>query len=86
MSLYSNGTPKQLPIPGTPEVIGNYNSYQCMTEATSGRALSATSYTDAVNMTLESCAAFCNGYKYFGTEFGQEYALGIDHTNYADSL
>ncbi|KAJ9121863.1 hypothetical protein QFC22_002486 [Naganishia vaughanmartiniae] len=76
LSVYSNGPPPQLAIPGTPEVIGNYNAYQCMTEATSGRALSGPSYTDTVGMTLETCATFCNGYKYFGTEYGQECYCG----------
>jgi hypothetical protein len=76
LSLYSNGIPVQLAIPGTPEVVGNYNAYQCMTEATSGRALSGPSYTDTVGMTLETCATFCNGYKYFGTEYGQECYCG----------
>lgn len=76
LSIYSNGIPAQLAIPGTPEVVGNYNAYQCMTEATYGRALSGPAYTDAVGMTLESCATFCNGYKYFGTEYGQECYCG----------
>lgn len=75
LSLYSNGTPAQLPIPGTPEVIGDYNSYHCYTEATSGRALSATSFTDSA-MTLDKCANFCQGYMYFGVEFGTECYCG----------
>lgn len=76
LSVYSNGAPSQSPIPGLPEVVGNYNVYQCMTEATAGRALSGPSYTDSKNMTLENCAKFCNGYLYFGTEYGQECYCG----------
>ncbi|KAH0095711.1 hypothetical protein KCU66_g16344, partial [Aureobasidium melanogenum] len=45
-------------------------------ESTSGRALSATSYSDGKNMTLENCAAFCNGYKYFGIEYAGECYCG----------
>ncbi|GHJ84917.1 hypothetical protein NliqN6_1319 [Naganishia liquefaciens] len=76
LSVYSNGVPAQMAIPGLPEVVGNYTVYQCMTEATSGRALSALSYSDVSGMTLESCARFCNGYTYFGTEYGQECYCG----------
>lgn len=76
LSVYSNGSPAQLAIPTIPSVVGNYNAYQCMTEATSGRALSGPSYADSASMTLESCAKFCNGYKYFGTEWSQECYCG----------
>ncbi|PSK50339.1 Kremen protein 1 [Elsinoe australis] len=76
LSLYSNGTPSQSPLPGMPETVGNYNALLCYTEATSGRALSAKGYTDGTNMTLENCASYCNGYKYFGVEFGAECYCG----------
>jgi len=76
LSVYSNGQANQLAIPGSPEVVGSYNAALCHTEATSGRALSATGYTDSNNMTLENCAAFCNGYQYFGIEYGQECYCG----------
>lgn len=76
LSVYANGTPVQMAVPVLPAVVGNYNVYQCMTEATSGRALSGPSYTDTTGMTLESCAKFCDGYLYFGLEYSQECYCG----------
>lgn len=49
-----------------------YSSIGCYTEATTGRALSSKSHTDPIGMTVESCLAFCSGYKYAGVEYGQE--------------
>lgn len=45
--------------------------FGCQTEGTNARALSlkATAYD---TMTLQSCAADCAGYTYFGTEYGRE--------------
>lgn len=56
-------------------VAGNWNLLNCMTEATNGRALNENSYADD-NMTLESCAKFCSGFTYFGTEYGRECYCG----------
>lgn len=49
----------------------------CYTEATTGRALSGTSYA-ADTVTLESCATFCSAYAYFGTEYARECYCGND--------
>lgn len=49
-----------------------YSSIGCYTEATTGRALSAKSYSDSTGMTVDGCLAFCSGYKYAGVEYGQE--------------
>ncbi|GAM89397.1 hypothetical protein ANO11243_074350 [Dothideomycetidae sp. 11243] len=76
ISLFSNGPPTQYALAGTPEFVGNYGSLFCYTEATTGRALSGISYSDPANMTLESCAAFCNGYPYFGTEYASQCFCG----------
>ncbi len=51
--------------------VGDYVFVGCQTEGTAGRALSDKSYTDDA-MTLESCAAYCSGSTYFGTEYGRE--------------
>ncbi|KAK4219242.1 putative fungistatic metabolite [Rhypophila decipiens] len=56
-------------------VVGAYTLVGCQTEATGARALSANSYA-ADTMTLESCATFCSGYTYFGTEYGRECYCG----------
>ncbi|KAI4843157.1 hypothetical protein E4T44_06211, partial [Aureobasidium sp. EXF-8845] len=76
LSLYSNGTPVQAMAPSNPEVVGNYYFSGCHSESTSGHALSGPSYSDGKNMTLENCAAFCNGYKYFGVEYAAECYCG----------
>ncbi|KXX74595.1 putative fungistatic metabolite [Madurella mycetomatis] len=55
--------------------VGDYVFVGCQTEATAGRALSGNTYADD-SMTLESCAAFCNGFTYFGTEYGRECYCG----------
>ncbi|KAB5549639.1 hypothetical protein GE09DRAFT_180398 [Coniochaeta sp. 2T2.1] len=52
--------------------IGKYALVGCATESTTGgRALQGKSYADD-SMTLESCAAFCAAYAYFGTEYSRE--------------
>ncbi|KAI4721898.1 hypothetical protein E4T48_01915 [Aureobasidium sp. EXF-10727] len=76
LSVYSNGSPVQAAAPSNPEVVGNYYYAGCHNESSTGRALSATSYSDGKNMTLENCAAFCNGYKYFGIEYASECYCG----------
>jgi len=59
--------------PSQPATVANYKWYGCQTEATGIRALSSTTYADDT-MTLESCAAFCTGYSYFGVEYGRKFA------------
>lgn len=52
-----------------------YTLVGCQTEGTSSRALASASYADD-NMTLESCATYCTGYTFFGTEYGRECYCG----------
>ncbi|KAI4228127.1 MAG: hypothetical protein L6R36_001907, partial [Xanthoria steineri] len=47
----------------------------CYSEGTSGRALSDAS-TVSSTMTVEKCAAFCQGYTYMGIEYGSECYCG----------
>lgn len=54
--------------------VAGYELVSCWMEGTGLRALSASTYSDD-SMTLESCAAFCEGYKYFGAEYGRECQL-----------
>lgn len=54
-----------------------YSSIGCYTEATTGRALSTKSYTDSTGMTVDTCLAFCSGYKYAGVEYGQEVCITL---------
>jgi len=50
---------------------GAYVYYGCQTEGFNVRALGAKG-TSSPTMTIETCEAFCSGYDYFGTEYGQE--------------
>ncbi len=54
-----------------------YSLIGCYTEATSGRALTAKSYSDSSNMTVESCLEYCSGYQYSGVEYGQEVSFSM---------
>ncbi|KAK8010828.1 wsc domain-containing protein [Apiospora arundinis] len=61
--------------PVQPQRIGNYTFAGCYSEATQGRAL--TGKTQAVDTnTLNTCATFCSGFKYFGSEYGRECYCG----------
>ncbi|KAK4127792.1 heme peroxidase [Parathielavia appendiculata] len=57
-------------------IVSPYSFVGCWTEGTGVRALSAKTYASGTDMTLESCAAFCAGYKYFGTEYSAECYCG----------
>ncbi|KAK1993041.1 WSC domain-containing protein [Colletotrichum falcatum] len=48
----------------------------CWTEGDGVRALGQKNYASGDNMTLEHCASYCSGYKYFGTEYGSECYCG----------
>ncbi|KAI9776670.1 MAG: hypothetical protein M1835_005454, partial [Candelina submexicana] len=74
-----NGSLSSVPTGGPQTVpsVGNYTSLGCYSEATAGRALgdlAPPAPTDGVS--IESCAAGCAGYSYFGTEFGGECFCG----------
>ncbi|TPX11566.1 uncharacterized protein E0L32_007777 [Thyridium curvatum] len=57
------------------QTVGPYQFQGCWTETNNGRALYATTYADD-GMTLDSCAAFCSAYTYFGVEYGRECYCG----------
>ncbi|KAL8376771.1 hypothetical protein RB595_007747 [Gaeumannomyces hyphopodioides] len=58
-----------------PAAIGEYTFNACMTEGNGTRALSETSFVSD-SMTLQSCATFCNAYKFFGVEYSRECYCG----------
>ncbi|KAI0403627.1 hypothetical protein F4802DRAFT_598825 [Xylaria palmicola] len=60
--------------PTNKPTVAGYASEGCWTEGDGVRALDAKS--TAGNVTLESCAGFCQDYHYFGTEFGDECHCG----------
>ncbi|KAK5627200.1 hypothetical protein RRF57_002915 [Xylaria bambusicola] len=68
---YSNTTAG----PSQPLVVGDYSWYGCQTEGTGVRALAGKALVTA-NMTLDVCATFCEGFKYFGAEYGSECYCG----------
>jgi hypothetical protein len=70
LSLFSNGTPYVLPPASTPDTVGKFSFSNCYTD-TSPRTLSG-KYTSGPFMTLDYCADYCSGYKYFGTEYASE--------------
>ncbi len=51
--------------------VGKYYFQGCITEGNGARALSSSSTVNDA-MTLEVCATFCDGYQYFGAEYGRE--------------
>jgi len=57
--------------PAIKRTIGAYTYAGCQTDSVGLRVLSAASSAGAA-MTLEACAAFCEGHEYFGGEYGAE--------------
>ena len=63
--------------PVTVNVSSNYNYIGCYSEGTNGRALSGkTPAAPTDGFTIELCTAACQGYTYFGMEFGNECYCG----------
>jgi len=72
--VYNCTLPAAASAPAVP-AVGKYSYYGCQTEATNTRALSlkAIAYD---TMILESCAADCAGYDFFGTQYARERYCG----------
>ena len=76
LQLYEAENFEAPPAPTHPvTVAGGWSFEGCRTEATGVRALSAGAWASG-SMTLESCASFCQGHRYFGTEYGVECYCG----------
>ncbi|KAL8688550.1 MAG: hypothetical protein Q9218_005568, partial [Villophora microphyllina] len=75
-----SGTPTTPTTPGGPTnvpSIGAYNYLGCYTEGTNGRALTGKlNPVGGATLTNELCAAACQGYTYFGTEYSGECYCG----------
>jgi len=77
LNIFSiNSTLEQNAQPVVPPTVINYAYYGCMTEPASGRALTNSTYGDGTNMTIESCASFCQGHVYFGLEYANQCYCG----------
>ncbi|ETS75434.1 hypothetical protein PFICI_12378 [Pestalotiopsis fici W106-1] len=69
-------------VPATNEVLvakavtPGFTYKGCYSEPPGGRAIELKSYSDNKNMTTESCAAFCDDYQLFGTEYGEQCFCG----------
>ncbi|KAL8708971.1 MAG: hypothetical protein Q9220_006179 [cf. Caloplaca sp. 1 TL-2023] len=61
--------------PAAVQTAGSFTFKGCYSEGTSGRALTATSKVSST-MTVEICAAFCQGYAYMGVEYSSECYCG----------
>ncbi|KFY67163.1 hypothetical protein V496_01737 [Pseudogymnoascus sp. VKM F-4515 (FW-2607)] len=68
LSLYRN---EGLTGPQQPGTVGNYKLHGCVTDSQGLRTLSQ-DMLRSDDMTLETCATFCGGYTYFGTEWSTE--------------
>ncbi|KAK5658489.1 hypothetical protein OQA88_1880 [Cercophora sp. LCS_1] len=79
LQMYERDDIAAPPQPSHPATVldGAWSFSGCRTEATGVRALSSKGMASA-GMTLEICAEFCQGHKYFGTEYGAECYCGED--------
>lgn len=75
LELYYSNTTNGPTQPATVGTTKKWTWEGCHTEATNARALAGAASSGA-DMTLEKCAAACDGFKYFGTEYGQECYCG----------
>lgn len=75
LELYSTTATVSAPTPTATlahlPTLGVYNLVGCWKEGRGARAIDART-TASVDMTLTKCKEFCDGYEYFGTEYGRE--------------
>lgn len=79
LELYSTNNTTVPVVPAQPATVVaggvGWKFKNCYTEGTAGRALGGGSYA-ADDVTLESCAAYCASFAFFGTEYGRECYCG----------
>jgi hypothetical protein len=63
--------------PSNPATVGAFSYQSCWTDSVGARSLTGTNEMQA-GMTVEMCATFCDGYEYFGVEYGSECYCGND--------
>ncbi|KAK0750306.1 WSC domain-containing protein, partial [Schizothecium vesticola] len=63
------------PVTTNPQTVAGFNYDGCYTDSTGLRVLDGPR-TGGASITLQSCATFCAGYTYFGTENGNECFCG----------
>jgi hypothetical protein len=62
--------------------VGNFQYQSCWTDDVDARSLTGDTYRGD-DMTVESCAAFCEGFAYFGVEYARECYCGNELTGQA---
>ncbi|KAF4637126.1 hypothetical protein G7Y89_g965 [Cudoniella acicularis] len=75
VSTPSSASPLATGGPSIEPVVGGYEYYGCYIENAAGRVLGE-GYSHGPGITLESCAATCTGFLYFGTEYADECYCG----------
>lgn len=61
--------------PTVKETVGDWESQGCYLETENGRALTGKTFADD-DMTLEDCGEFCEGFTFFGVQYGRECYCG----------
>ncbi|KKA29461.1 hypothetical protein TD95_003109 [Thielaviopsis punctulata] len=75
-TVSSSPTSATATLQNHPTISPDWTFVGCKTEGDNVRALSSKS-TSSSNMTLDTCAAFCSEFTYFGTEYGAECYCGF---------
>lgn len=73
LTVYKKDAPPA--APSNPSTVGTFLYQSCWTDSVGARALSGPSEIQA-GMTVEMCAAFCDGHAYFGVEYANECYCG----------
>ncbi|KAI8632121.1 WSC domain-containing protein [Xylariaceae sp. FL1651] len=88
LSVWGTQKPTVISPPKAPATIGNYQYAGCYYDNNPSKALT-TAKPGGSSMTLESCAASCAGFTYWGAEYGGECYCGnsltTGNTKVADS-
>lgn len=85
LSVYNSTT--YIP-PTTVKQVGSYLSKGCYAEATIGRLLNGSSYSNSTGMTVETCVSFCKnaGANYAGLEYAKQCFCGNSLPSNATTL
>jgi len=77
LNIFKSSTPQL--VASNPTIPG-FTYAGCHTDSVGARVLTDDALASST-MTVEMCAAFCDGYSYFGTEYGVECYCGNTFAN-----
>jgi len=77
LNVFETSNPLLIPLNPT---IPGYTYVGCYTDSVGARTLTGNFFGDNA-MTVEDCATFCQGYTYFGTEYGVQCFCGNAFAN-----